>query len=177
MNLEETRTVLRVIQDTYSNFHVTSNTMIQTWQTLLSDVEAKQCQEALISYIRTDTSGFAPTVGQLIDHMSRLQAINEPSEMEAWSLVTKALRDSTYHAKDRFNELPVSVQKAVGSPDVLKEWGQTDLESVGTVIQSNFLKAYRTVCERQREFSKLPQSIQKLATSTTNRLEANNETS
>lgn len=177
MTLDETKNILRVIADTYSNFKQTSPTMIQTWQVLLADCEAKDIQNALFSYIRTDTSGFAPTVGQLIDHMSKLQAINEPSEMEAWSLVTKALRDSTYHAKDRFNELPVSVQKAVGSPDVLKEWGQTDLESVGTVIQSNFLKAYRTVCERQREFSKLPQSIQKLATSTTNRLEANNEAS
>jgi hypothetical protein len=68
--------------------------------------------------------------------------------MDAWAHVYKAICDSNYHAEERFAELDPIEQRAVGSPDVLKGWAMADAEDGLTVIQSQFLKAYRTECKR-----------------------------
>ena len=61
--------------------------------------------------------------------------------MEAWNQVRKAI--SYYNARENFNKLPELAQQIVGSPNQLKEWAMMKMEDVGTVVQSNFLKAYR----------------------------------
>ena len=86
--------------------------------------------------------------------------------MEAWLLVSKALRNGTYGAVKEFNKLPPLVQKAVGSPDNLRNWAQTDSESIENVVQSNFMRTYRTVVNRAKEYRKMPKDIQALIENT-----------
>ena len=82
--------------------------------------------------------------------------------MEAWSLVSKALRNGYYGAAEEFNNLPPLVQKAVGSPDNLRNWSQTDVKAIETVIQSNFMRSYVAIVKREYEIKKMPADVQAL---------------
>jgi hypothetical protein len=79
--------------------------------------------------------------------------------MQAWALVSKALKNGTYGAQEEFDKLPPTVQKAVGSPSQLRNWAVTDEESIENVIQSNFMRTYRVICQREKEISKMPTDI------------------
>ena len=117
---------------------------------------------AFKAYITTDTSGFAPSIGQLLDKVHAIQNPQELNEMEAWSLVSKALRNGYYGAVEEFNNLPPLVQKAVGSPDNLRNWSQTDTNSIENVVQSNFMRSYRLVVNRENEIKKMPADVRTL---------------
>ena len=88
--------------------------------------------------------------------MSVVDKLSGLNELEAWDMVSRALRDSTYHAEERFAQLPELVQRCVGSPSQLRNWGQSDLKSVETVIQSNFMRTFRDMRDRQNTINALP---------------------
>lgn len=136
------------------------------WQMMLDEYSYGQISTALKAYVHSDTSGFAPSIGQLINKLHEVQSPQELNEMEAWLLVGRALRNGTYGAVEEFNKLPQLVQKAVGSPDNLRNWAQTDSESIENVVQSNFMRTYRTVVNRAKEYQKMPKDIKALIEST-----------
>ena len=155
------------IQTFYPNYQVENKEFtINAWYSIIGDCDYKPIEKALRAYITTDTSGFAPSIGQLINKLHEVQSPQELNEMEAWLLVSKALRNGTYGAIEEFNKLPPLVQKAVGSPDNLRNWAQTDSESIENVVQSNFMRTYRTVVNRAKEYRKMPKDIQALIEST-----------
>ena len=86
----------------------------------------------------------------------------ELSEMAAWSLVSKALRRSLYYADEEYAKLPDVVQKAVGSPEMLRSWAETDMKSIENVVQSNFMRTYRQELTRARELRKIPANVRAL---------------
>lgn len=160
MTRDEAKKLIMVICSTYPNYKpMDLKSAISVWHFMLSDFEYSEISVALKAYILSDTSGFAPTVGQLVEKSHKLKAPEELNEMQAWALVSKALRNGTYGADEEFNKLPVLVQRAVGSPSQLRNWATTDYESIENVIQSNFMRTYRTVCSRANEFSKLTPDI------------------
>ena len=132
------------------------------WADFLGGYSYEQANMALRAYITTDTSGFAPNIGQLLDKLHAIQNPQELNEMEAWSLVSKALRNGYYGAAEEFNNLPPLVQKAVGSPDNLRNWSQTDVKAIETVIQSNFIRSYVAIVKREYEIKKMPADVQAL---------------
>lgn len=144
--------------------------VIETWWEYLVDYTYNEMKTALKAYISTDTSGFAPSIGQLIEKLRTIRTPDELSEMEAWSLVSKALRNGYYGAEQEFEKLPPLVQKAVGAPSQLRNWSQTDSESVENVIQSNFMRTYRAVVARDREMSKMPSDIKKIISDTSQKV-------
>lgn len=163
MTRDETIKLLMVIQAAYPNFKPPDKTVaVDTWYTMLRDMDYNVVQMGLRAYITSDTSGFAPSIGQLINTIYLTQNPQELNEMEAWSLVSKALRNGYYGAVEEFDNLPPLVQKAVGTPDNLRNWSQTNTESVENVIQSNFMRSYRTVVKREEEIKKMPADVQAL---------------
>nr|DAO46155.1 MAG TPA: replisome organizer [Bacteriophage sp.] len=126
---------------------------------MLDEYTYNQIAGALKSYILADSTGFAPSIGQLIAKVKTIEEPAQLNESEAWGLVSKAIRNGYYGAVEEFSKLPPLVQKAVGTPDNLRNWSQTNLESVETVIQSNFLRAYRVEAQRAEEISKMPSDI------------------
>jgi hypothetical protein len=96
---------------------------------------------------------------------------------EAWDLVQRAIADSTYHAEERFEQLPPLVQKVVGSPTTLRNWGQTDMQTIGTVIYSQFLRTYESIVAREKEKAKIPKKVMALIDSTTGALMIENKES
>ena len=132
---------------------------VDIWNMMLDEYTYSQIAGALKSYILADSTGFAPSIGQLIAKVKTIEESAQLNESEAWGLVSKAIRNGYYGAVEEFSKLPPLVQKAVGSPDNLRNWSQTNLESVETVIQSNFLRSYRAEAQRAAEISKMPSDI------------------
>ena len=167
MTKNEVVKLLMTIQTFYPNYQVENKEFtINAWYSIIGDCDYKPMEKALRAYITTDTSGFAPSIGQLINKLHEVQSPQELNEMEAWLLVSKALRNGTYGAIEEFNKLPPLVQKAVGSPDNLRNWAQTDSKSIENVVQSNFMRTYGTVVNRAKEYQKMPKDIQALIEST-----------
>ena len=149
-----------MVQAAFPNYKPPDKTVaVNTWFLMLADYPYQQVQMALKAYIATDTSGFAPSIGQIIDKMQMINSHAEQNEMEAWSLVSKALRNGNYKSKEEFEKLPDLVKEAVGSPENIHNWAQSDIKSIESVIQSNFIKSYRLVVNRQKEMQKLPKDI------------------
>lgn len=159
MTRDETKKIIRIMADSYPNYKPSNiSETVDVWCMMLEDYSYQQIAMALKAYILTDTSGFAPSIGQLID---KLKSTGTPqlTEMEAWSLVSKAIRNGYYGAEEEFAKLPEVVQKAVGNPANLRAWAHTDAESIENVVQSNFLRTYRSVVKRESEQCKLPDSL------------------
>lgn len=169
MTRDDTKKILMRIQSVFPNWKPTADLrfVVDTWCEYLSDYSYEQVLVALNAYVVTDTSGFAPSIGQLIGKLQTISNANtELNEMEAWALVSQALKNGYYGAEEEFAKLPEMVQKAVGTPANLRAWAHTDESSIENVVQSNFMRTYRTVVKRENECAKLPDSL-KLAMNNT----------
>ena len=160
MTREETVKIIRIICGSFPNFKPSDlSETVDIWNMMLDEYTYNQIAGALKSYILADSTGFAPSIGQLIAKVKTIEEPAQLNESEAWGLVSKAIRNGYYGAVEEFSKLPPLVQKAVGTPDNLRNWSQTNLESVETVIQSNFLRAYRVEAQRAAEISKMPSDV------------------
>ena len=168
MNREETVKIIRIIVDSYPNYKPNDiSETVDVWQMMLSDYDYNLVAMALKAYILSDTSGFAPSIGQLVDKMKSITSQQELNEMEAWSLVCDALRNSGYNYAEEYAKLPPLVQKAVGLPTQLQTWALTENLNKD-VVGSNFMRCYRIEVERQKEISKMPQNVREMLESISN---------
>lgn len=163
MTREETVEIIHIICDCYPNFKPEDlSRTIGAWQVMLEEYSCEQVAAALKAYITSNTSGFAPSVGEIV---AKIQLVSQPQELDgmtAWGLVSKALRNGTYGAVEEFNKLPPLVRQAVGIPDNLKNWATSDYQTIETVIQSNFLRTYETIVKRANEINCMPDNIKSL---------------
>ena len=160
MNVNEAKKVIAVMMMSYPNYNpIDIDTTAQLFSELLADYSYKQIDMALRAFISTDTSGFAPSIGQLIEQIQKIGTPDCLSEMQAWALVSDALRNSSCHAEEEFEKLPELVQRAVGSPNLLRSWATTDERSIENVVQSNFMRSYRAEVTRSKELQALPNDI------------------
>ena len=163
MTREQVGKLLMTIQAYYPNYNPPDKEItLNAWYIMLAEYPEELVLQALRACIATNTSGFAPDVGQI---MSKIQTISQPQELDgmtAWGLVSKALRNGTYGAVEEFNKLPSLVKQAVGMPDNLKNWATSDYQTIETVIQSNFLRTYETVVKRANEINRMPDNIKSL---------------
>ena len=137
---------LQVISTAYPNYHPDKENTVKLWNSAFKSFSDKAVQDAVQKYIYTDTSGFAPVIGQIVSNIfSDGQEVM--SEVEAWGYVSKALRNSGYESEKEFARLPESVKGVIGSPDRLKEWAVLDEREVQTVVASNFMRSYRAKAE------------------------------
>ena len=163
MTRDEVINILMVIQAAYPNYKPQDKTVaVNTWYMMLKDYEKEVVEAALKIYIASDTSGFAPAIGQLIDKINTVTAPPELNSMTAWGLVSKALSNGLNGAEKEFEKLPPTVKKAVGSPENLRHWAMSDVRSVETVIQSNFIRTYEAEVRRKNEAAKTPKDVRAL---------------
>lgn len=163
MTREETVKIIRIMSDCYPNYKPNNlSETIDVWQMMLDEYSYNQVSIALKAYVTSDTSGFAPSVGEIV---AKIQLVSQPQELDgmtAWGLVSKALRNGTYGAVEEFKKLPPLVRQAVGMPDNLKNWATSDYQTIETVIQSNFLRTYETAVKRANEINRMPDNIKSL---------------
>lgn len=163
MTENEARKIIAVMMVSYPNFKpIDVDSTAKTWSDMLSEYDYKQVDMALRSYILSDSSGFAPSIGQIVEKIHSISNPQDLNEMQAWALVRNALKNGYYGAEEEFEKLPPMVQKAVGDSSQIRAWSITDTKNVETVIQSNFMRTYRAVVAREKEVSKMPREIKKI---------------
>lgn len=162
MTEKEVRQLLAMTQAVYTNYNPPSReAAVNAWLMCLSEYDNNVVMAAFKAYMTTNTSGFAPAPGQLIEILQTLTQPSELNELEAWSIVRKALRNCGYNSEQEFAKLPTVVQKTVGTPQQLKIWA-CDSEFNENVVSSNFIKTYRTEVKRATELNKMPENVRKL---------------
>lgn len=132
---------------------------IDAWMMVFADVPAEKAYAGLKTYLSTETTGFPPSPGQIMECIHRLTPDDIPNEMAAWSLVDKAVRNSNYNAEEEFEKLPQIIRRAVRNPARLREWAQMDVATYQTVEQSNFMRTYRAEVENERKNLRIPSDI------------------
>ena len=162
MTVKEARKRIAVFMVTYPNYKPIDTELAATvWADATEEYSYEQVNMALKAYMKSSTSGFAPTPGQLIDKIHFITQPPDLNETEAWSLVSNAIRRSAYDSAEEYAKLPPLVQKAVGLPSQLRTWA-IDEEYNEQVVSSNFMRAYRAEVAREKEVSKMPAKVRKL---------------
>lgn len=132
---------------------------MELWFDMLNDLDYKAAYASLKKHV--STSRFPPTIADIREGATDFITPEELNEMEAWSLVSKAIRNSGYNSVEEFAKLPPLVQNAVGLPDQLRTWA-LDENYNEEVAMSSFQRAYKTVLKRHEELQKMPQNVQNL---------------
>lgn len=162
MTRDETKRIIQIMCATYPNYHPADlSSTVDIWHMMLEDYSYNEIAAALKVYITTDSSGFAPAVGQVLEKLRFIKEPEQLNEMEAWAKVRKALRHNYDNAVEEYAKLPPLVQKAVGNPANLCDWAVQE-EKTLSVTQSNFQRAYRSVVERETQIQWLPGDVKAL---------------
>ena len=133
--------------------------IIQVWENVLDGYSYEQASAGLTIFLRTDSSGFPPAPGQVIDCIHRMDPVEGMTAAQAWALVSRAISNSSYHAAEEWEHLPEICRKALGSVDSLREMAQLPIDTVQSVEKSHFIRAFNTCLEREKHTAKLPPVI------------------
>lgn len=160
MSRDDVKKLLMVIQAYYPNYKpVDKAVTVDAWFKMLAPYDPKELDMALVMFVSSDKSGFAPNIGQLLnlrlDIMAKREELNE---MDAWGMVRDAINNSIYHSEEEFAALPEIVQRVIGSPRQLSTWA-TDEGFNDGVVQSNFMRSLRIEKERQRTKDLMPKPV------------------
>jgi hypothetical protein len=163
MTRQEALAIMAMLKTAYPSFYKDFskeelNAAVNLWATMFSQEPIQVVTEAIKALMCT--LKYPPTIADVKEKIELLTQPARMTEMEAWHLVKKAMNTSDFVSA--FRSLPPEIRRIVGSPDQLKEWAYMDIETVNSVIQSNFMRSFRVVAEREREFTKLPESAKQL---------------
>lgn len=167
MNVAETSQIMDILAAAYPRFYAGNEapdpeSVLSLWATMFAEDDFMIVAAAVKALIAGDVKGFPPVIGQV---KARIRQITKPQEMtegEAWALVARAIRNSTYDSRKEFDALPDYIQRIVGAPSQLREWGTMDSDTVHSVVASNFQRAYRAKAEHRRNYDALPGDVKQL---------------
>lgn len=175
MTKKETIAIMAMLKASYPRYYADMGaedveTAINLWYTMLKEYDGKIVGQAVKSVIAT--SKYPPTVAEVLEKIKLITGKEEMTEMEAWSYISKAVSNSTYHALEEWEKLPEQLQKVV-SPDLLRSWAVIEGDDVQTVIQSNFLRTFRAKEKRRKDIESLPSSAKDLMLECSKRFDMN----
>lgn len=174
MTAIETTKVLAVLKATYPNFYRDMpddeiDGIIGIWTEMFSSDDYQIVAAAVKALIVADTKGFPPVIGQVKERIRQITQPQEMTEGEAWALVAKAIRNSSYDSRKEFEALPDLIRRIVGSPSQLRDWSTMDSDTVHSVVASNFQRAYRVKAERKHDYDALPGDVKKIVAEIANK--------
>lgn len=148
--------------------------LLAIWHDILKDEDKKLVQAAVKKYVSENTTGFAPTIGQIRHIMVELTGIRPMSVDEAWSIArgywSSIGTDNPYELQSSWEKLPESI-KAIYSPHDMVELGfRTSSHEVEAYEKPRFMKRWAEMEKTERQKCLDCKSISKLAIETTGRL-------
>ena len=156
MTKEEFLIISRAIRAVYTNM-LADDGAKDVWFSMLSDLPYMQVSVALQTHMMT--SKFPPTIADLrVNHAEQQRGL---TELEAWAMVRKAIKNGTYGAEEEYEKLPEIVQKAVGSASNIRQWAQSDSGMLET-IEAHFLKAFRIQRDRAIQDAQTSPAVKQL---------------
>lgn len=167
MTKQETQKIMAVLVIAYPSFYRGTtdkdlNAAVNLWTEMFADDSYTEVSRAVKALIATKKDTWPPNIGQVKEKLAMLKSPEKLSANEAWALISKAIRNSIYDSAKEFAALPKEVQRLVGSPNQLRDWAMMDLETVQSVIASNFMKGYSTQQIRDSKIKMLPQSMKEI---------------
>ena len=112
MTRKEIISILAVLRAAFPNFYRDMGRkelegIVSLWEDLFRDDPANLVCGAVKALIATKENSFPPTIGEVKAKMQKILSPHEMTEQEAWALVSKALTNGYYGAKEEFaNFLP-----------------------------------------------------------------------
>lgn len=167
MTREDTIKILSVLRGAYPAFYrdITkqeAESTIALWESMFDEEPYALVGAAVKAFIAGDGKGFPPSIGQIKERIRKITQPEEMTEQEAWSLVSKAIRNSTYGSVEEFNKLPPEIQAVVHDPGQLRQWAMSPADNMETVIASNFMRSFREKKRITQEYLALPTSVKQL---------------
>ncbi|MEY2669755.1 MAG: hypothetical protein RLZZ577_71 [Bacteroidota bacterium] len=164
MDKVETLAILNVIKISYPYFYKDlkdseAENMLNVWAMMFENDNARIVVEAVKAVITS--SKYPPNIADIKEKITLLTKDEGLTEMEAWGIVYKAICSSGYNSIENFEKLPVTLQKIIGSAKQLKEWAITENLNI-QVVQSNFMRSYKVMQERNNLINKLPESCKNM---------------
>lgn len=164
MTRQETWKLVFVIRSSYpkhyQNFTESDfENMCTALYMCLEDYTYQQASMGLKMFLISDTKGFPPVAGQIIEQIQKITPKPEMMEgLQAWNLVMQGIRNGTYGAEEEFEKLPPLVQQTIGSAQYLRDEA-TNSDFNMDVAKGQFLKNYEIVTRREAELAKIPASM------------------
>ena len=155
LTVENFRILVKAMKAVYSQpSFIADEDAFKTWFFMLNDIPYQYLQAGIQAHMQSEK--FPPTIAEIrIASAKFMQREEEISDLEAWAVVRRAIGRSGYYWKEEFEKLPALVKKAVGRADNLKDWAGMDMETVDSVIQSQFLRSFRTIKAQDSDLKKL----------------------
>jgi len=163
MERDEFKILVKAMKAVYAQpTFIPDQDAFQVWYALLQDLTYEQANLAVQKYMITEK--FPPTIADIRQKANEIAQpdVESLTELQAWSLVRKAISNSGCHADEEFAKLPEACRIAVGSPANLREWALMDKDEVETVEQSHFIRNYRVAQKRMKENAMIPMHIKTL---------------
>lgn len=167
MNRIETLKIMTVLQTAYPQYYAKKSAeelddAVNLYMDMFEDEPGELVAMAVKALIKTRTSDWPPSVGAINEKIMQITQPEEMTEQEAWALVSKALRNSTYGSAEEFAKLPPEVQAVVHDPGQLRQWAMAEADEVETVIASNFMRSFRAKQKATKEYLALPTEVKRL---------------
>ena len=178
MTRDEMVAVMGVLRTAYPTFYkdMTRQAALDAlalWTEMFADDDPRTVSSAVKALITTRKEGYPPTIGEVKAKIAEVTLPKEMTELEAWSLVEMACRNGLHGAGEEFEKLPPLIQKAVGSPNQLREWAMMDADTVKSVVASNFMRSFKVYQKRERETAMLPEDVKAMLEGVVERLALN----
>lgn len=160
MTREEFGIIVKALKSVYTSpSFIPDADAFNVWFEMFKDVEYKILNYSARQYMLTGK--YPPTIADLREIATNFLKKSDMPELEAWAIVSEAIRDSAYHAQERFDAFPEPIKKAVGSASNLRAWGMsTDYNE--SVTQSHFIRAYKSVLQREKGISVLTPELKRI---------------
>ena len=149
MTREETIKLLQIIQAAFPKWEVTDKTgLIDVWTNVCADDDFNALQVGLRNYIVNDTSGFAPSIGQIRNGVKQVAEQGDDTE-EMIGLLRKAIKNGNYGYTEEYALLPPTLQKAIGCAENIRAWAAQPKEQFESITLSAVRRAYRATKEHE----------------------------
>lgn len=182
MTIDEMAEVMDVLEIAYPAFYAKQDEdakfkAAELWAVMFADEPWEMVAMAVKAFIASDTKGFPPNIGQIkgiIGKMTMPKTL-EMTELEAWTLVRKAIKGASMadwsrrmlpdmtmgppSAVVQFEQLPPLLRQLVGDPRQLALWEELPDNEINTIIQSNFMRSWRSRVSHEKEMLALPADI------------------
>jgi len=167
MTKGEMTKVLSILKKAYPFFYkditpLEGEEISDLWYEMFKEDDVVLVIKAVKLFIKSDRKGFPPVIGVIKAKMEEIIKASRPksiSEFEAWQMVKDAARNSLYNSKKEFDKLPPIIQRVIGDHHTLKNWAETDRAQLETMVQSFFIKSYKSACEQENNYEKLAKYI------------------
>jgi hypothetical protein len=161
MTKKETMQIIWILQVNYpDSFRYMSDQMLHAvvdlWQDMFREEPAELVREAVKAYMASSTEKYMPNVGQIREQLRKLTQKPAMTWQEAWDMIYRAICNSSYNAEAEFQKLPETLQRCVGSPNMLRDYALMDVDTVQSVVSSNLQKSYNITVKRDEEYARLP---------------------